>query len=463
MYKKIKYKMYIFATLILIFLFAGVILFFTTDIFRTKRSAFLRYFNNTLNALSVIDTTTYKEYQETKKTTPYIRKATMTIQSSNNIADSNILDRIKYSITTKCNKKSELLNSNISIKYQNNELANIQVVKEKNVIGIFSPLISNGYVCIRNEDLKSVAQNAGIEDVSLIPNKINNFSMEELLKISKSEKSHLDNIIKRVVQHAPDTAFTKENSVKINIEGESFNTNSYTLSLKGKESADVQIDFLEQISQDSIVMNFLTSKMKLLNINEDYNEINTLNKIIKKRITKLKEEPEKAEEIKIVVYENKIKNIRTEIKFGINTLIIDHVETSDYNKVIIKYNDQSVQFRKNENDYYFKYENKADLTSSLEITYKQEGSLNENNIKNSMIITKKEGIKSITYNYSDEVNFTNDIGAINGFSGNNIAILNSYDKETVKNFVDSIIDKVNSAYINKGASIGINLDPLIER
>ena len=463
MYNKTNIIKYVVLTVICIVLLIAVILFFTTDFFRTKRSVFLRYFNSTLNALHSVDTETYKEYQEAKKTKSYIRKANMTIQSSNNIADSNILDKIKFTMTTKNNNKSELLNSNISIKYQNEELANIQVVKEKNVFGVYCPLVSNGFVSVRNENLKEVAEKIGIEDVSLIPDTINNFSGEELLMISKNEKNHLDNIIKNVIQRAPDTAFTKEGSKKINIDGEEFNANVYALELNSKENADLQIDLLEKISQDSIMMNFITSKFKLLNIDENYNDINLLSNIIKKRIKKLKQPEEDIGNMKVTVYENKLKNIRTEIKIGDNVLRIDHVENSEYEKSIFKLNDTSIQFKREQNNYYIKYENKGELTRSIEITYNQEGTLAENNIKNKMIITKKDGIKSITYNYSDEMNFTDDVGAINGFSGNSIVILNDYDLETVRNLVNTIIEKTNSAYVNKGASIGINLDPLIER
>ena len=60
--RKSNIKQIIILSIIAILLITGVVLYFTTDIFRTKRSSFLRYFNSTTNSLSTIYTADYKEY-----------------------------------------------------------------------------------------------------------------------------------------------------------------------------------------------------------------------------------------------------------------------------------------------------------------------------------------------------------------------------------------------------------------
>ena len=77
-----------------------------------------------------------------------------------------------------------------------------------------------------------------------------------------------------------------------------------------------------------------------------------------------------------------------------------------------------------------------------------------------MDITHTNGIKVVTFAYEDSVNFTNDIGSIKKLSNERVALLNDYSKEEVSEFVSNIKKRINEVYVNKGASIGINLDPI---
>ena len=43
-----------------------------------------------------------------------------------------------------------------------------------------------------------------------------------------------------------------------------------------------------------------------------------------------------------------------------------------------------------------------------------------------------------------------------------IAILNNYPVEQIEPFIKQLKEKINQVYISKGASIGINLDPIFE-
>ena len=79
-----------------------------------------------------------------------------------------------------------------------------------------------------------------------------------------------------------------------------------------------------------------------------------------------------------------------------------------------------------------------------------------------MEITTTNGIKKVTYSYKDNISFTNDIGMIETFNENDIAILNNYSKDEVKSFMKSLKEIINYVYVNTGADIGINLDPIFK-
>ena len=57
-----------------------------------------------------------------------------------------------------------------------------------------------------------------------------------------------------------------------------------------------------KVSKDSILMNYFASKFKLLNFDEEYTSVNSLNELIKKRINELKT-MSPTEDIALVCYE----------------------------------------------------------------------------------------------------------------------------------------------------------------
>ena len=211
------------------------------------------------------------------------------------------------------------------------------------------------------------------------------------------------------------------------------------------------------------MMDFITSKFKLLNMDDEYTDINTLNIKMQEKIEKLRLDSANSDNIEITVNEYRQKNVRTQIKINENIYSITNVEDDGKEILIIGINDKSLEIDKKEKNYNFKYTyNKDEIEKSVEVNYRNEGTIEENNISNIMEITTVNGIKKVTYSYKDTINFTNDIGVIETFDESKIAILNNYPTEQISAFIKELKNKINSVYINAGASIGINLDPIFE-
>ena len=64
-------------------------------------------------------------------------------------------------MTTKVDNKDEKAEADISIKSNSSELATISGIKEKESYAFYSPLIANGYIGIRNENLNELANSVG--------------------------------------------------------------------------------------------------------------------------------------------------------------------------------------------------------------------------------------------------------------------------------------------------------------
>lgn len=462
--RRSKLKFIVIISIILAIIISGLIVFFKTDFFRTKRSAFFRYFNQIPIALEVLKTDKFDSYNDKKQDSPYVRNADISIQTSSNIADSAILDSIKFKVNQKMDQQNEHGSIDFVVNKNNEQLIKISAIQNKDSYGILSEDVTNGFVTVKNSDLKRVAKDWGMSTTQLIPDTFRNIKIKTILQTSKNEKNHIDDCVKLIKNNVPDTAYSKEGKKKIKINNKSYITNSYKLSLNANDSANLQCDILEKISKDSILMDYFASKAKLLNLDEEYTTINSLNNLIKKRVNDLKSNPQFAGKLEITVYENKQKNVRTEIKSGENTILIEHVDEDDdeYSSLIFNKDRYSIEY--DGNKYYFEHENTSEenFTKKIRIEYSQSGSVESNDIKNNMVIIKNDGAKSITYAYSDTVNFTKDIGKIDDFGTNKVIVLNDYSDDDLKSFFELLRKKINDVYVKKGSLIGINLDPIFE-
>ena len=462
--RRSKLKFIVIISIILAIIISGLIVFFKTDFFRTKRSAFFRYFNQIPIALEVLKTDKFDSYNDKKQDSPYVRNADISIQTSSNIADSAILDSIKFKVNQKMDQQNEHGSIDFVVNKNNEQLIKISAIQNKDSYGILSEDVTNGFVTVKNSDLKRVAKDWGASTTQLIPDTFRNIKIKTILQTSKNEKNHIDDCVKLIKNNVPDTAYSKEGKKKIKINNKSYITNSYKLSLNANDSANLQCDILEKISKDSILMDYFASKAKLLNLDEEYTTINSLNNLIKKRVNDLKSNPQLAGKLEITVYENKQKNVRTEIKSGENTILIEHVDEGNDEYSSLTFNKDRYSIEYDGNKYYFEHENTSEenFTKKIRIEYSQSGSVESNDIKNNMVIIKNDGAKSITYAYSDTVNFTKDIGKIDDFGTNKVIVLNDYSDDDLKSFFELLRKKINDVYVKKGSLIGINLDPIFE-
>ena len=434
----------------------SIVLYLNTDFFRTKRSSFIKYLSQVSSCLDVLDDEDLQSYISKKESTPYVREGSATIQSSSNVAESSIMDKIKFTVKSKVDNENDKMHAEVSA-YKNSELlAGATIVREKDIYGFHSPQVSNGYIAVRNKDLKTLLKN--IESDLNLPDEIKSLNLEKIEETSKEENKKLEECLEVLNDSELDNAYNKEVGLSLELDGTKYDTTRYTLELNKEQSANMQIKLLKKISTDSILMNYFTSKCILLNLDKEYCDLNKLNEHMKARINTLEQNPSEAEAIKIVIYENGQKNVRTEVIYGTHKYVIDHIKNNDLEKTIVTIDDTIVKVQKEKENWNFKYENTSGVEDVIDITWHQEGTLSDNNIKNIITLTKQNGIKKVTYSYQDTINFTDEDITVEGFGGSQRAIINDYDEDDVKDFVDSIKEAINNVYVSAGTKIGINLD-----
>ena len=466
---KLKRNFIIIFSIIVIILATIFVLYMTTDIFRTKRDAFFRYALQIPDIFDVLDTNEeYQTYQKIKQSNTYLTTGEMKIISSENIADESILSKVNMTVFGKTDNKKEQANYDITIRSDNNNLFSMTAARDKDLYGFYSEQIADGYIVFRNENLTDLATKMNIENAENIPNQINIFNKEQILNVSNIEKKHLEKYIKIIRNQAPDTSYSKSQNEKVEIEGQKYDTTAYTLSLNSEQNSNLQINILSELTKDSIMMNFITSKCKLLNVNNDFTDINTLNSILKQRIENLQNNPDLAGNFSITVYEYKQKNIQTKIQINNKLITISNINNDNNKFATIKIEEESqptinLKVENDDNTYKIKMQkDDSGIINSLELIYNMTGTVVENNVQNHLQINLVDGIKSASFEYNDTINFTTDVGEFKNMQDEKVAVINDYDQDYLNEFLKMVKDQINTVYISKGASIGINLDPLFE-
>ena len=455
---------------IVIILFSTIfVLYMTTDIFRTKRDAFFRYAMQIPDIFDVLDTNSdYQTYQKTKQTNTYLTTGEMKITSSENIADESILSKVNMTVFGKTDNKKEQANYDITIRSDNNNLFSMTAARDKDLYGFYSEQIADGYIVFRNDNLTELATKMNVENAKNIPNQITIFNKDQILDISNIEKKHLEQYVKIIRNQAPDTSYSKSQNEKIGIEGQKYDTTAYTLSLNSEQNSNLQINLLNELVKDSIMMNFITSKCKLLNLNNDFTDINTLNSILKQRIQNLQNDPSLAGNFVVTVYEYKQKNIQTKIQINNKVITISNINNDNDKVATIKIEEEfkptiNIKVENNNNTYKIKLQkDDENIINSIELIYNMTGTVAENNVQNHLKINIIDGIKAVSFEYNDTINFTTDVGNFDNIQNEKVAVINDYDQEYLNEFIKMVKDQINSVYISQGASIGINLDPLFE-
>ena len=460
-------KLKIVAGVILLILAAGAALYFNTDIFRTKREVFIKYFDQTFEATKMLEDESNSAYNEKKITSKYKRVGNAKIISSSNVADSKVLDKLKFSIgerTDNSNEKSAIM---INVMNGMEIMEEIDLLKDGDNLGFYCKDVANSYVFVRNGEMKKIFDLAEINDLSMVPNYIGNSDPKYLVETTDVEKEHINKLLDIMKNNVPNNAYNKDGKVKINVDGTDYEVNAYSLTLGSSDAATLYIDMLEKITSDSILINYFSSKAKLMNMEEDYTDVNKLNAYLQKVISDLRKDSSKAKEFKVIVYENGMKNIRTDITFGETKIVIDHLKKDDVETSIFKLNEYSFKMSKDSKSNTYTYEIRKDKTTKseefrLEIIINQMGNVEDNSIRNKATINLTNGIKHLTLEYNDTVNFTDEIGTILSVDNTSHIIVNDFEDQEIKEFISGLKKKINSVYIKQGTDLGINLDPLFK-
>lgn len=316
--------------------FAGI--YFFTDILKSNQERFYKYAVQITNKENFSLTEQEKKYLE--KIENEKTKATIDLNIKASREEEKIVENLNITYLGLNDPENKFAKQKLNVINDNEEFIELTFIKDSDLYGLMIKDILNKYMTIENKNLKELAKKLGIEDVSNIPDKIEEIKLSEILtdaeeieKINKIMEKYSD-IIKKEI---PKTNYSKIKET-IMLDSKEVETTGYRLSLTELDLYNLLYTLIEEMKEDKEIYSLLSNFDKVLgeeNISYEEYKKQFENLLIEMNNLQV-EELEEQELIQINLYQQSNKLVKSEMIIFLKeekTNIICSIEKLD-NKTI---------------------------------------------------------------------------------------------------------------------------------
>lgn len=402
-------------------------LFFMTDILKSDEELFMKYFAQNKELFEEItDIETIKVYENLKNENKYESNTNIKMIHSEGGEISNPLNNLSLKLDIQKDNEEQYVYADGKILYEDELSLEAEIIKEKEIYGIrFSDAVQQFVTIKKGENTEQVANDLNI-DSEVLELLLNLIEGERQIittnEINLLKNELMDIITKNIIVGI----FEKEKSTTITFDEISTKANCYSVSLTSAQ--------LEVITTE--LLNCIRNKIKILNKFET-----NIDDLIEKMNEKIK-----GTEMKITLYEQNQKLIRTDIEMGFGTIIIENINRNDEEKIAkISY------FTKNNTTQYIIEVNKNNKNNqeicNMSINIKKGNKSNkilcstqmkliDNNIEFKTEISSKQNITTIAIILENNINMLDELEKKETLNQQNNFLISAFEEQKRKQFID---------------------------
>lgn len=315
------------ALTVLIIIGILIVLYLKTDAFKTKETLFAKYMLQNFDVLEILKENDNTEIEnmlsENKYTTNLEGKIEYTenkgtSSESKNSGVNNVKIQAKGNVDKTNNYKYydiSVVNSNEN---SNEKLAGLEYLQQDDTYGIRLNDIQQ-FVTTKGDDSKTQMQS--------LDELIQKIDVKSILEFTDEEKQTLANTYVGIIQNnISKDKYHKQSNSLITVNEKDVQTNAYYVSVTLEEFNNLYIKMLEQLSKDEIILSKIDKiESKIKENNSDYsgNLKDDFTQKINDKIKNIEDNNIGNDEVKITVYENKMKTVRTSIEKGTQKITLD--------------------------------------------------------------------------------------------------------------------------------------------
>lgn len=453
---------------LVIFAIIASVLYFNTDMFKSKGDLFVKYIiGNIENTNNITNGENINEFNSKLGESKYTSNSDIKIKCTENVGEvsedsKNSINDFNISINGKTDKSSNYDYKDIKISNQNEEKMQIEYVKDNDTYGVKFPELFQQYILADNSNLKELFENIGYEDSSKIPDKIEiNDDIFSYINFSSDEVSQLKEKYTNLLQKEVSAKnISKESNQIIQIGEQKVKASSYTLTLTKEQMNNIFLKVLEEIKQDDIILNKLGNISDLEDIYYTTTKNNNAENLKTKFVDDIEELIRKIsstnignDATKITVYQSNKNTVKTVIEYTGYQISLDILNQNN-----TKYMEVNIQNDNTSSTKTIAYKEDSG-NNILEITNNIDGDINKTTINNDINIEENKGSRDLTYTFEGNNNkveitckknieFVDKIDKEN--TSQNSIKLNELSSENVTNITEriksSVSEKVNSIF-----------------
>lgn len=443
-----------------VLIIAGILgyLYLKTDMFKPKETLFAKYLMQNFENINILKIENASEIEEALNNNKYTSQITGSIEYTENLGTSSENKESKINdVGIKINSNVDKINNydykDISIESGNEKLLGLEYLNQDETYGIRLNDIQE-FASIENNGQSNNSEEAKIYNIEKLASTID---FNSILDFTDEEKQTLANTYIGIIQsNVSSDKYYKQSNAMITINNKSVQANGYSIKLTIEQYNNLSIKILEQIANDEIIL----SRIDLIEdtIKEKYSDYNQEETLRKKFVNYINEKIEKIqnnnignEEVKLTVYENNMKTVRTSIEKSTEKLILDLYGESSIkiDRVVLGDNteEQILKIEKTKSDVQFntllEYEKLQDneIIKNIQLNYLQNFENDKLNKEIELAISNEdyEGILKIEDNTEIVEEFENQIT----LDTNNVKLgeLPQETKEIIKQILNENFEK----------------------
>ncbi len=494
--------------IILIILLAIVaILYFTTDLFKSNKDLFWKYFAQNKDITEILNNDNQSLQYNFKQNNSYISTGNLSfirVQGEESSKQFSVDTTSRHDISTgRTYADAVLKNGEL-------DLFKVSYINSDDIYAIKCDEVFPNYVGVQNSGLTQLAINYQLPNAENMPDSIKFNEYINLPEITEEQEEHLkETYLAIIMNNISEDQYTKGNElITINNIGDStniytYNANVYTVNMSGENVKNILLSILDTLRNDTQTLMMISNKLEILGLSAEYTDTANLSAKIGELITKI-QSIEIEEDLNISVYEYNNTLIRTNVNIGSRYVAIydklahnetltielpretlinidkdetreveDNINLEENTNDIIDLNATTINqdisnstmrivIKKNISD--------ALATNEMQIimdTREAEENINfianisniQNDIINNsymLIINTVNNDKAEVYtiSYEDNIQKSNQVEEIEELNSNNTALINNYDVEAFKNFINNWLNIFETKLLEQMSILG---------
>lgn len=389
-------------------------LYLETDAFKTNETLFTKYLAQNFEELDNLknnSNSTTKSLLENSKYTSKIDGQIEYIENKDT-SDENknsSVNNIKLKINVQKDNQNKYKYYDMAIQNENEKLLGVEYIKTQGKQGIRLNGIQQ-FVSTQNEENEILKE----FDIKTIDKLTSSIDIDSIISFSEEEKQTIKNNYMNILKsNISKDKYHKQSKALITVNNKDIQTNAYYISMTLEEYNNLYVKMLQQLEKDEILLAKIDAIEEQL---KEYNaEENLKDKIIEKineKIKKIQDNNIGNDEVKITVYENNGKTVRTSIENGTDKLALDFYNEASMKITQTKMEDvvkeKTIKIEKQKKDTQIntmiEYSNSEENQEKYNITLNYEETNQNNNIQKNVELLISNDKNQANLKINDTIN-----------------------------------------------------------